>query len=250
MIECQDYTGSQAQIESIEDAMSEQTTGPTHGETSQTLDRGLRLLEILATEPDGLTTPELASRLSIHRTVSYRLLNTLLEHRLVQRQEDGRYKLGTGLVELARRILPQLQSAAIPELTRLAETLGATAHLTTANGNEAVVLATIEPSHTHMHIVYRPGFRHALDQGASGIAILAGRAPQMSEREQISQARQRGYAISYNEIQSGASGLAVPLLIHGRTVEASIGVVLLGQLDEESISTHVLAAAKRIAALL
>lgn len=230
--------------------MSDQPTGPVRGETSQTLDRGLRLLELLAAEPEGLTAQMLASKLSIHRTVNYRLLNTLLEHRLVQRMEDGRYKLGTGLVELARRILPRLQSAAAPELRRLAEELGATTHLTTANGNEAVVLTTIEPSHTHMHVVYRAGFRHALDQGASGIAILAGRPPQVAERIQIAQARLRGYAISQNEIQSGASGLAVPLILNGHPIEASIGVIVLGTIDEASASPHVLAAAQRIAALL
>ncbi|GER91493.1 transcriptional regulator [Dictyobacter vulcani] len=230
--------------------MSDQPTGTARGETSQTLDRGLRLLEILAAEPEGMTAQALASRLEIHRTVSYRLLNTLLEHRLVQRMQDGRYKLGTGLIELARRILPQLQSAAVPELKRLAEELGATTHLTTANGNEAIVLTTIEPSHTHMHVVYRPGFRHALDQGASGIAILAGRPAQATERNQIVLARQRGYAISQNEIQSGASGLAVPLMLNGTPLEASIGVIVLGTIDEARISPRVLAAARRITALL
>ncbi|GCE28397.1 transcriptional regulator [Dictyobacter alpinus] len=230
--------------------MSEQPTEPARGETSQTLDRGLRLLEILATEAEGLSVQELAKRLAIHRTVSYRLLNTLLEHRLVQRMQDGRYKLGTGLIELARRISPRLQSAATPELKRLAEELGATTHLTTANGDEAVVLTTIEPSHTHMHVVYRAGFRHALDQGASGIAILASRPAQAAERSQIRQARQRGYAVSQNEIQSGASGLAVPLILDGSPIEASIGVIVLGTIDEARVSPRVLAAARRIAALL
>ena len=73
--------------------------------SSQTLDRGLRLLKVLAQEPNGLTVTELASRLGIHRTNVYRLLATLAQHRLVWRDRAGRYLLGTGVMELARGVV-------------------------------------------------------------------------------------------------------------------------------------------------
>ena len=38
-------------------------------ETSQTLDRGLRVLGVLASSPDGLTVTELAARLEVNRTI-------------------------------------------------------------------------------------------------------------------------------------------------------------------------------------
>ena len=49
-------------------------------ETSQTLDRGLRVLDVLAAAPGGLTVTELAARLEVNRTVVYRLVSTLEQH--------------------------------------------------------------------------------------------------------------------------------------------------------------------------
>ena len=228
----------------------EPKTQVLQGETAQTLDRGIRLLEVLAHYPGGLTIQELAQQLELHRTITYRLLNTLAAHRLVSRINDGRYCLGTGLVELARHVTPRLQEVALPELSRLAEELGATACLTILDGNEAVVLNTIAPKTSPMHLAYRSGYRHALDLGASGIAILAGRTPLPTERAEITLARQRGYAVSYGEIQQGASGIAAPILLKGQPCEASIGIIVLGRIDEATCTTPVIAAAKAIAAAM
>lgn len=43
-------------------------------ETSQTLDRGLRVLSVLADSPEGLTVTEVAAALGVSRTVVYRLI--------------------------------------------------------------------------------------------------------------------------------------------------------------------------------
>ena len=109
----------------------------------QTLDRGLRVLELLAETPDGKPVAELAGALGVHRAIVYRLLATLEGHALVARAGDGRFRLAAGLVALARGVSPRLQAAALPELTRLAEDVGATATLTVADGEEAVALAVV-----------------------------------------------------------------------------------------------------------
>lgn len=54
-------------------------------ETSQTLDRGLRVLKLLADTDHGLTVTELSNKLGVNRTVVYRLLATLEQHTLVRR---------------------------------------------------------------------------------------------------------------------------------------------------------------------
>ena len=41
-------------------------------ETSQTLDRGLRVLKLLADTDHGLTVTELSNKLGVNRTVVYR----------------------------------------------------------------------------------------------------------------------------------------------------------------------------------
>ena len=75
-------------------------------ETAQTLDRGLRLLHLVADAPGGLTVTEAASRLGVGRAVVYRLVGTLIEHGMIRRDAEGRLRLGAGLLHLARRAQP------------------------------------------------------------------------------------------------------------------------------------------------
>ncbi|HEY5832400.1 IclR family transcriptional regulator [Streptomyces sp.] len=147
-------------------------------ETSQTLDRGLRVLKLLADTDHGLTVTELAAKLGVNRTVVYRLLATLEQHSLVRRDLGGRARVGLGVLGLAHQVHPLLREAALPALRSLAEDIGATAHLTLVDGSEALAVAVVEPTWTDYHVAYRTGFRHPLDRGAAGRAILAGRAMQ------------------------------------------------------------------------
>src|SRR5262245_51688788 len=99
-------------------------------ETSQTLDRGLRVLEVLAATPAGLTVTELAHVVGVNRTVVYRLVTTLEQHGLARRDPAGRLHVGLGVLALARGLQPVLRELAAPVLRALAERLGCTSHLT------------------------------------------------------------------------------------------------------------------------
>src|SRR5689334_3636288 len=121
-------------------------------ETSQTLDRGLRVLKVLAETPGGLTVTELAGRLGVNRTVVYRLVSTLELHGLARRDSAGRLHVGLGVLTISSAVQPVLRDLAVPVLRSLAESLGCTAHLTIAEGEEALALAVIEPSWTDFHV--------------------------------------------------------------------------------------------------
>jgi DNA-binding IclR family transcriptional regulator len=206
-------------------------------ETAQTLDRGLRLLHLVADAPAGLTVTEAAGRLGVGRAVVYRLAGTLVAHGMVRRDGAGRLRLGAGMLHLALRAQPLLGDAARPVLRRLAEEVGATAHLTVAEGSEAVAMAVVEPTWTTFHVAYRPGSRHPLERGAAGRAILAG------------QRGESGWVTSVGELQPGAYGVAAPVPgVEG--VDASVGVVALGELDETAVGPHVVAAAEAVARAL
>jgi DNA-binding IclR family transcriptional regulator len=203
-------------------------------ETAQTLDRGLRLLHLVADTPGGLTMTEAAAQLRVGRTVVYRLVTTLVEHGMIRRDPAGRLRLGAGVLHLARRAQPLVADAALPALRRLAEHIGATAHLTVADGGEALALSVVEPSWTQFHVAYRTGSRHPLDRGAAGRAILA--------------ARRADYApvSSSGELQPGAFGVAAGVPgVEG--LEASVGVIALGPLDLAETGEAVVEAAAAIA---
>ncbi len=203
-------------------------------ETSQTLDRGLRVLRTLAETPGGLTMTALAAEIGVNRTVVHRLVATLEQHGLARRDGSGRLHVGLGVLALARGLQPVLRDLAAPVLRSLAEDLGCTAHLTMADGGEALAIAVVEPSWTDYHVAYRVGARHPLGQGAAGRAILAGRAGRSS------------YVETTGEIQPGAHGVAAPVLgVDG--LEASVGLVSLGVLDAAVCGPRVVEAAAAVA---
>lgn len=205
-------------------------------EISQTLDRGLRVLMLLADEPGGLTVTEVADRLGLTRTVAYRLTATLAQHNLVG-YAGSRLHVGPGVLRLSAGVYPRLRDLASPVLRALADRTGATAHLTVADGAEALVIAVVEPSWTDYHVSYRVGARHGLGRGAAGRAILLGRKPEAGGAP---------YVITSGELQPGAHGLAAPVRGVGG-LEASVGIVTLGDLDERSAGAAVVASAADLA---
>ncbi|MEO3891222.1 helix-turn-helix domain-containing protein [Nonomuraea sp. B5E05] len=205
-------------------------------ESAQTLERGLRLLRLLADGRNGRTPTELSAELSLSRPVVYRLLTTLMKEGFVRRDADGRVHLGFGVLVLAQAVQPLLRAAAMPALRRLAEEVGATAHLTVAEGDDGLAVAVVEPSWTDMHVAYREGSRHPLAKGAAGRAILG--------------LREGGddYFVTEGQLQEGARGVAAP--VTGLPwLEASVGVVTFGPL-EVSTGPRVVAAAAELAEAL
>ena len=96
----------------------------------------------------------------------------------------------------------------------------------------------IEPSWTDFHVSYRVGARHPLDRGAAGRAILAGREPGGP-----------GYVATTGELQPGARGIAASVLgVDG--LEASVGIVILDDIDVDRLGPQVVAAAHELASLL
>jgi DNA-binding IclR family transcriptional regulator len=207
-------------------------------ETSQTLDRGLRALRVLAATPGGLTVSALAEQLDVNRTVVYRLVATLEQHGLARRDHAGRLHIGVGVLALARGLQPVLRETAVPVLRQLAEQLGCTAHLTVADDGEALAVAVVEPSWTDFHVSYRVGARHRLGQGAAGRAILAARTPSGPP-----------YVDTTGELQPGARGVAAPVRgVDG--LEASVGIITLGELDVDTVGPLCVQAAEQVAVKL
>lgn len=203
-------------------------------ESAQTLERGLRLLRLLADGRGGRTPTELAKELKLSRPVVYRLITTLMGEGFLRRDVEGRAHLGFGMLALAQAVQPLLRAAALPVLRRLAEEVGATAHLTVAEGDEGLAVAVVEPSWTTLHVAYREGTRHPLTLGAAGRAILALRAGES------------GYFVTEGQMQEGARGVAAPVT-GVPWLAASVGVVSLGPLPE---GEKVVAAAVDLAAAL
>lgn len=214
-------------------------SGDTRAETAQTLDRGLQVLQLLGSSAGhgGLTMSELAAALGVGRAVVYRLVATLVERDFAVRGADGRVRLGLAVARLSVTLRPLLVETARPVLRELADAAGATAHLTIAEGDEALALVVVEPSWTDFHVAYRMGSRHPLTRGAAGRAILAGRSGE------------GGMVATTGELQQGAHGLATALVdVPG--LEASVGLVAMAPFDHQALEPLVTQAAADVAAAL
>ena len=179
------------------------------GAGSQTLARGLTALQMVADSPDGLTVQQLADQVGVHRTIAYRLLSTLAQFRLVAKGDDGRYRPASGLAALGASFDRNVRQLSLPTLRALADELGTTVSLLIAEGDQQVAIAVIVPSHVAYQLSFHEGSRYPLDRGAAGIALLASMPPRPGERDLVARARERGWVMTYGEIEPNTYGLAV-----------------------------------------
>ncbi|MGW1071425.1 IclR family transcriptional regulator [Streptomyces sp. NPDC002537] len=111
---------------------------------SQTVDRALRILPLLAEGPANLE--QVAGRLDVHKSTALRLLRTLHEHGFVYRQQDQRYRLGARLFALAQQAVEGLdvREIAHPHLVALNELCGHTVHLAVHQDDEVLHIDKVD----------------------------------------------------------------------------------------------------------
>lgn len=211
---------------------------------SQTLARGLKILDVLAEAGRPLTIVEVCALLSVHRSIGYRLVRTLEDAGLVVRNASGSLVLGSHLVTLARSVAAELQSDARPVLQQLADDLGMTAFLVVLDHSECVTLATVEPRAVIASIAQRPGSRHSVLRGAPGIAIqsLLGTADREAigldriESDDVTVSRREGFARTVGEVIPGVTSVAAPV---AGAVRAAVAVLFVSRIDEDGVITAV-----------
>lgn len=228
------------------------TTAPGKA-PSQTLSRGIQILEVLADAPEPLSVDAVAGALGVHRSIAYRLVRTLEGHGLLARDAAGRYALGARLAALASSVAHDVQAEALPELTSTANELGMTCFLAVLDRSDCVTLASVEPRHAVASVAQRPGTRHSVGAGAPGKAVL-GQLPvaewpddvPAAVAAEVAEGGRRGYAVSHDEVIENLHSVAVPLRLRGRAPAAVAVVYVAGGEDEARIAERLRQAAARI----
>ena len=138
---------------------------------SQTLVRGLDVLEMVATGPIAL--PALANRLGLARSTAHRLATALLERRYLTVVPREGYGLGPKLLELGACAREQtaLVRIARPYMQSLAAESLDTVYLSMNDAGLALVLERIR-GHRRILPSLRVGEREKLTRGAAGFALL------------------------------------------------------------------------------
>ena len=138
------------------------------------LERGLELIELLASAADGLSQTDIAVRTG--RTVSenFRQLVCLEGAGYLRRGPDDRYRLSMKLFTLAHQLPPSRRviDAALPEMHALSQHARQSCHLGIEDGGDLLIIAQVE-SPAPVGINVRIGVRHPLATTASGRILLA-----------------------------------------------------------------------------
>lgn len=199
----------------------------------QSVDRALTILQMLA-ESGELGVTEIAGRLDVHKSTAFRLLGSLEQHRLVEQLgERGKYRLGFGIVRLAGATTARLDVAREggPVCRQLAgeinETVniavmdaGAAVNITQEQGSAAVTAQNWIGQRTPLHATSSGKVLLAwADADALAAVLKAGlerRTPATitdpeALRAELGRIRQRGWACTVEELETGLNTVAAPV---------------------------------------
>lgn len=148
------------------------------------LEKGLDILELFASNPEGMTVSEVARRLNRTMSEIFRML-LCLEHRgyLAQSASKDRYHLTLRLFRLGQEHPPtkRMVTEALPVMHSVAHKLRQSCHLGVLDGGHVVILAQVDsPESTGFYV--KVGSKVDLMHAATGHVILAHQAPDACER--------------------------------------------------------------------
>ncbi|GHB13129.1 IclR family transcriptional regulator [Salinicola rhizosphaerae] len=205
------------------------------GGHSQSLVRGLTILEVLAAAPEGMALSDIAEALDLAPSTTHRLLQALHQQGfLIQDLESGLWKIDVKTFRIGQSFLEarDFVATARPYLRRLAATTGETANLGIRDDGMVVYLAQSE-SKQMMRMITRLGSRAPLHAAGIGKALLAWMPPAefeaiMCHRElegetpntltdiptlkrQLEEVRRQGYSVDREEHAIGLNCVAATL---------------------------------------
>lgn len=146
---------------------------------SPPVQRAARLLRRIAEGDTVRNMAQTARQIDINRTTLLRLLHTLEAERFIEPLPGGGWRIGVGLIGLAAQAFysEDLVQVAVPVLTRLAETLGLSAHLGVLDGREVVYVVRRTPNLSFVSNI-RVGSRLPAHAANMGRIILAHLPPE------------------------------------------------------------------------
>jgi DNA-binding IclR family transcriptional regulator len=210
--------------------------------------RALALLGAFDFAHRSLSLSCLAQRTGLPLTTAHRLVNELEAWGALERAADGRYEVGRRLWEtgLLWPAYAGLREMAVPFMQDLYEATRENVHIAVRDGFDALYIEKIT-GHRAVPIISRTGSRlpmHATGVGKALLAyspsgFLAEFAARPLERptpytivepgrlaREIADVRERGYAVTREEMTLGSCSVAMPVRENGRFAVAALGLVV------------------------
>ena len=217
-------------------------------EGSQTLSRGLKLLDLIADGREGVAVRDLAAAMGLPRSIVQRLLYTLEAEGFLERHPSQiGYRLAIKLWRLGCQSVRRLsvRELARPHLENLARRTDEMVKLAVLTGRDVVYVDGIDCSQSIRAYVPIGGSAPA-HSSATGKAILAFLPPERladagppirrytsqtvvgkdAFAKELQRIRQRGYAINRGEWETEIGGVAAPVFDADGQAIASVGIIM------------------------
>ena len=194
------------------------------------LDKSVLVLEAAAHAPVGLG--DLVAVTGLPRATAHRLAVALESHRLLVRDETGRWAPGPRLTELAQTAPDPLLAGAGPVLARLRDRTGESAQLYRRYGDERVCVAAAERT-TGLRTTVAVGARLPMAAGSAAHVLVAWAPEEDVEAvlatarfgaRTLAEVRRRGWAYSVAQREAGVASVSAPVRDRGGAVVAAISV--------------------------
>lgn len=177
--------------------------------------------------PGRTVRPHRAARATAHR-----LAAGLEVHRLLARDNEGRWRLGPALTELAGQVNDPLLSAAGAVLPRLREITGESVQLYRREGMARVCVMALEPP-SGLRDTVPVGTRLPMTAGSGAKVLLAYSDPATQQAvlptakftdRVLAEVRRRGWAQSAAEREPGVASVSAPVRDNRGAVIAAVSV--------------------------
>ena len=194
------------------------------------LDKAVLVLDSAAHAPVSLT--DLVALTGLPRATAHRLAVALEAHRLLVRDEAGRWVPGPRLSELAHAAPDPLVTAAGPVLARLRDRCGESAQLYRRYGDERLCVATAERA-SGLRTTVAVGSRLPMTAGSAAQVLAAFADPDEISgllpharfgTRTLAEVRKRGWAFSVAQREAGVASVSAPVRDRSGTVVAAISV--------------------------
>lgn len=212
--------------------------------TVRSVERALDLLLCFTMKPTWAMT-ELAQQVGLHKSTVHRMLATLEEKGFIERDCDTeRYQLGMKVWELSANLVAGNDQSTMwqKEIERLRDQLGETVSIYVRSGVERIRIQSVQ-SHEPVRRVAPVGARFPLYAGASSKILIAyARAQEQQEiwshpswqlrdgsnmeqyQIELSEVLEQGFALSFEERESGVAAISVPVFDREGGVIAALAV--------------------------
>ncbi|MGQ7787528.1 IclR family transcriptional regulator [Nesterenkonia sp. PF2B19] len=223
--------------------MADRETRRQPGREPSVIVNVIEVLRCFTVDEPQQSVTGISSQVGLHKSTVSRILATLEDERIVERDEPSRrYQLGLGLIAVAGPLLANLdvRRVSLDELQDLAAETAETAALTIWDGESSV---TVEQVASRLQVKHTSelGSRYSTGLSASVQVLLAHRPPGEAQRlldtgrvtippslsteqhlDLLAQVRRQGFAVNHAQTSADEAGVAAPVRDHRGEVVAAM----------------------------